>query len=279
MERVQKGLALLVVSVCASGCGPILSTMTPAQVTPHRSFRATAGAGTTIPVGQILDTIDTVTSLSNRVSNGETLTAAEQNTLTEQAVGLVISPPTFSYEFQLRYGFLRRWDAGLRLVGSNVRADARYQFLDSDDGAPLDLSVGIGLAAGFTSLSLGSIAESVIKIDDYRVLTFDLPILAGWSGRFGHFWFGPKLVVTATSTGMSVGVSSTETRVLDVSGTSVHYGGQIGGAIGYRWVWLAFELSMYGMSGSANVTYPGGAFTPSFGGLVVAPSFALMLQI
>ncbi len=83
----------------------------------------------------------------------------------------------------------------------------------------------------------------------------------------------------ATSTGMSVGVSSTETRVLDVSGTSVHYGGQIGGAIGYRWVWLAFELSMYGMSGSANVTYPGGAFTPSFGGLVVAPSFALMLQI
>ena len=277
--RPLRALSPLAALAFIAGCGPILSTMTPAQVTPHRSFRATAGAGTTIPVGQIVDAIDTATTLATRVANHETLTAQEQNTLTEQAVGLVISPPTFSYELQVRYGFLRRWDAGLRLVGPNVRLDARYQFLSTENGAPLDMSVGAGLALGFTSLSLGSVLDSVIKVDDYRVFTFDVPLLAGWSGRFGHFWFGPKLVVTSTGTGMSVGVSSTETRVLDVSGTPVHYGGLVGGAVGYRWVWLAFELSVYGMRGGASVTWPGGSVSPSFSGVVVAPSFAFMLQI
>lgn len=276
---LHRSLLPLAALTLVAGCGPILSTMTPAQVTPHRSFRATAGAGTTIPVGQIVDAIDTATTLATRVANHETLSAQDQNTLTEQAVGLVISPPTFSYELQVRYGFLPRWDAGLRLVGPNVRLDARYQLLSSEQGAPLDLSVGAGLALGFTSLSLGSVLDSVIKVDDYRVFTFDVPLLAGWSGRFGHLWFGPKLVVTSTGTGMSVGVSSTETRVLDVSGTTVHYGGLVGGAFGYRWVWLAFELSVYGMSGGASVAWPGGSVSPSFSGVVVAPSFAFMLQI
>lgn len=262
-----------------AGCGPILSTMTPAQVTPHRSVRVTAGAGTTVPVGQIVDAIDTVNGLATRVARHEALSAQEQNTLTEQAVALAISPPTFSYELQARYGFLDRWDAGLRLVGPNVRLDARFQILSTERSAPIDLSVGAGFAFGFTSVSLGSVVDSVIHVDDYRVLTFDVPLLAGWSGRFGHFWFGPKLVVTSTGTGMSVGVSSTETRVLDVSGTTVHYGGLVGGAVGYRWVWLAFELSVYGMRGGASVTWPGGSVSPSFSGVVVAPSFAFMLQI
>lgn len=270
---------LVAFALFAAGCGPMLSTMTPAQVTPHRSVRASAGAGVTVPVGQLVDALDTVTTLATRVSNGQSLTAAEQDTLASQAVGLVFSPPSFSYEFQARYGFLPRWDAGLRLVGANVRADARFQVLDTQRGAPLDLSVGAGLSLGFTGLSLGSVVGSVIAIDDYRLFTVDVPVLAGWSGRFGHVWFGPKVVLGLHSTGMSVRVASAETRVLDVSGTTFHYGAQLGGAVGYRWIWLAAELSILGMNGSAAITWPGGTYAPTFGGVVVAPSFGVLLQI
>lgn len=272
-------LCLASAAALALGCGPILSTMTPAQVTPHHSVRAAGGFGASVPAGQIVDAIDTVVTLAGRVSRNEALTPAEQNTLASQAVGLVFSPPTLSYEFQARYGFLPRWDAGLRLVGSNVRADARFQVLSTERGAPLDLSVGAGLGLGLTGLSLGSVVESVISVDDYRVFTVDVPVLAGWSGRFGHLWFGPKVVAGFHGTGMSVRVSSAETRVLDVSGTTFHYGALVGGAVGYRWVWVAFELSVLGMNGSASITFPGGSYAPTFGGVVVAPSFALLIQI
>jgi hypothetical protein len=277
VNRHPYRLALMAALVL--GCGPILSTMTPAQVTPHRSVRAAAGAGVGVPVGQIIEAIDTVTTLAGRVSRGENLSAADQNALTSQAAGLVFSPPTFSYEFQARYGFHPRWDAGLRLVGSNVRADARYQLLSTERGDALDLSVGAGLGLGLTGLSLGGVFDSVITIDDYRVFTVDVPVLAGWSGRFGHFWFGPKVVAGFHATGMSVRVSSSELRVLDVSGTTFHYGAVVGGAVGYRWVWVAFELSVLGMNGNANITWPGGSFAPTFGGVVFAPSFAVLLQI
>ncbi|MFO0608356.1 MAG: hypothetical protein U0324_34640 [Polyangiales bacterium] len=269
----------LALALPLAGCGPMLSTMTPAQVTPHRSVRAAAGMGIGLPVGQIIDAIDTATTLAERVSNNQPLTADEQNTLTAQAVGLVISPPTYNYELQARYGFYPRWDAGLRLVGSNVRLDGRFLVLDAAHGAPLDLSVGLGLGLGLSGISLGSVLGSVISVDDYRVFAVDVPVLAGWSGRFGHFWFGAKVVAAFQHTGMSVRVSSSELRVLDVSGSTVHYGGVVGGAVGYRWVWVAAELSVLGMSGGADITWPGGRFAPSFGGVVFAPSFAVLVQI
>ncbi len=272
-------LGALVGITALGGCGPMLSTMTPAQVTPHRSFRGAAGVGVGIPVGPIIDAVDSVVTLSTRVANNQSLSTAEQNQLLERSVALLMAPPSYSQEFQLRYGVWDRFDIGLRWVGPNVRLDGRYEVLRTTQRTPFSLSVGLGLGLGVTGLSLGDIVSQVIDIDDYTLFTVDVPVLAGWSGRFGHFWFGPKVQVGLASTGMSVRFSSTDLRVLDVSGTTVHYGGVFGGAVGYRWVWVAAELSLLGLSGSASITLPGASFNPRFGGLVIAPSVAVLIQI
>lgn len=266
-------------ALCVTGCGPMLSTMTPAAVTPRGSFRGAGGFGAEIATGPVLDAIDSVETLATRVANNQSLTSAEQTQLTERSAALVIAPPSFSSEFQLRYGVYDRIDVGLRWVGSNFRLDARYQFLSSEQGAPFDLSAGLGLGIGVTGLSLPSPIDDVIDLDDYLLFTADVPVLAGWSGRFGHFWFGPKVVFGRAGTAMSIRFSSTDLRVFDLSGTTFYYGAQIGGAVGYRWFWVAAELSILGLSGSASMTLPGMSYSPSFGGVAIAPSVALLLQI
>ena len=51
-------------ALCVTGCGPMLSTMTPAAVTPRGSFRGAGGFGAEIATGPVLDAIDSVETLA-----------------------------------------------------------------------------------------------------------------------------------------------------------------------------------------------------------------------
>lgn len=268
-------------AVSGIGCAPVLSTFTPAAVTPGPlHFRGSLGVGASVPIGSLSNLADTLEASNRQVQGGGRLSQADTERLYNAVAGVILAPPGASPEAQARAGLGRGFDVGIRTTFGDFRVDGRYQILRAEAGAPLDLSVGLGLSWGGFSYPVSSVSD-VLDIQDYRRLAAEVPVLAGWSGRFGAFWFGPKLLANSYRTSITVRVGGDETRALALDGASLYVGGQVGGMIGYRWIFLAAELTVMGMTGGAQVNVGNGAFqsNPTYGGVVVAPTVGLVLQI
>ncbi len=262
-----------------SACAPVLSTLQPAAVTPQGDFRVAGGMGVSVPVGPLLEVIESGNSLSSRVKDNESLSEDEVKELWDAGVGLTLSPPSVASEAQVRYGFMPGWDAGLRMSPGAFRLDGRYQFMRSDQGSFLDGSVGAGISFYSLKLQPSEKAEKVIAIDDFKRTEVDVPLLFGWSGKLGHFWVGPKLMFMRYTTGMTLNLANDEQRAADVTGSGVIYALQVGGAVGYGFIWLAAEITVAGMSNHATITTPAEELSADFGGLILYPAVALLVEI
>lgn len=277
MSRLLFGVGIAVLS---AACAPALSTLTPAPVAPHKHFRGAMGLGVSIPTGPLGDLFDRAEDLSDAVDEGRDLTDEEVGDLFESTTGLLLNLPSIVYEVQGRYGIAKRVDLGLRLaLPGAIRIDGRYQFI-LNPGRAFAASVGLGLTYYSLEIPVPPPIDEVIEVDDFTRFEVDIPVLLGWSGEIGHFWFGPKLVLATYGTQMTAHLGS-DVELATVSGSSFYYGLQIGGAIGYKYVWLAFELTIAGMSGSADIDLDvlGVSLHPTFRGAVFYPALGLIVQI
>ncbi len=284
MMRARGGVALTLVALAlggAQGCAPVLSTFTPAAVTPGPlHFRGALGVGATVPVGQLSELVDAVDASGRQVAAGGSLSQAEREQLYNSAVGIVLAPPGVSPEAHARLGLGHGFDVGVRTTAADFRVDGRYQILRAERRAPFDLSVGLGLSWGGFAFPISSVGD-ILDVQDYRRLAVEVPVLMGWSGRLGAFWFGPKFLANSYRASVSVRVGNDSYEAMALNGASVYAGAQVGGMIGYRWIFLAAELTVMGMSGGAQINVGNGAFQsrPSYGGLVVAPTVGVVLQL
>ncbi|MCK6535647.1 MAG: hypothetical protein L6Q84_21970 [Polyangiaceae bacterium] len=262
-----------------SGCAPALSTFVPAETTPEGHVRATGGLGLNVPAGQIDDAYEVAEALADRAET-QALTADEKDQLIIKTAGVMLNPPSATWEVQGRYGIHRRADVGLRHASGALRGDGRFTFLKPSAEGDLAGSVGVGLAYYTFEIPVPPPMDSVIEIDDFRRYELDVPLLFGWSWEMAHVWFGPKLLISRYSTGMSARFVD-EVRVVDVSGTNLYYGGQVGAAVGYKKVWLGLELTVAGLSGAAKIDVPaaGRSIDAKFGGLVVYPTIGVLVQL
>ncbi len=246
---------------------------------PHKHFRGAMALGVSIPTGAIGEAFDIAEDLVG-VAEGRELTDDEVGDLFESTTKVLLNLPSVAYELQGRYGLADRLDLGLRLaLPGAIRLDGRYQIIRLQDSSFAG-SVGLGLTYYSFEIPVPYPIDQVIEIDDFTRFELDVPVLFGWSGEIGHFWFGPKLVFASFSTAMSADLFGAQLELASVSGTSFYYGLQVGGAIGYKYVWFAAELTIAGVSGSADVEVPALGFTrsPSFGGAVIYPAFGLLVQ-
>ena len=262
-----------------SGCAPALSTFVPAETTPEGHVRATGGLGLNVPAGQIDDAYEVAEALADRAET-QALTADEKDQLIIKTAGVMLNPPSATWEVQGRYGIHRRADVGLRYASGALRGDGRFTFLKPSAEGDLAGSVGVGLAYYTFEIPVPPPMDSVIEIDDFRRYELDVPLLFGWSWEMAHVWFGPKLLISRYSTGMSARFVD-EVRVVDVSGTNLYSGGQVGAAVGYKKVWLGLELTVAGLSGAAKIDVPaaGRSIDAKFGGLVVYPTIGVLVQL
>jgi hypothetical protein len=286
MPRTQRAavlVGLLAGAFIATGCSTVLSTMQPAQTTPGRHVRGGLGMGINIPVGQIADTLDAAQSIAEGASSSGSIAEDDVDEFLSGVVGLALNPPAVAGEFQARYGFHDRFDAGLRVAtGGNIRLDGRVRFLDPRTPEGLYGSAGVGFSYASASFPIPSQIEEFIEVDDLSRIELDLPVLLGWSNEIYHVWFGPKLVVSFVSTGLTFRqegpLDSTPERI-DVGATNFMYVGQVGAAIGYKHVWIAFELTIGGIAGSAEITRNTSTiYDPSYSGLIIYPALGLMFQ-
>lgn len=266
----------------AGGCAPALSTLTPAPVTPKKHVRGNMALGVSIPTGGIGDAFDTAESIAETVIDGNEITDEQVADLFEATSKVLVNLPSVVYELQGRYGATEWLDVGLRLaLPGAFRLDGRYQFLrELSPTSTFAGSVGLGLTYYSLAIPVPSPIDEVIEIDDFTRFEVDIPVLFGWSGEIAHFWFGPKIVLSSYSVAMRAKlVDSVELG--SISGTGFHYGFQIGGAVGYKYAWLMFELTIAGLSGSEDLDVDVLDIhrTVHIGGAVFYPAVGILFQI
>jgi hypothetical protein len=98
--------ASLVLLSMGTGCAPSLSTFETARVPPKGHFAVAAGFEGSLPVGSILDAIDTGKDLGKKVENGQTLTSDEKWRVFDAGMQLLLSRlrwATTSWWFMCRW--------------------------------------------------------------------------------------------------------------------------------------------------------------------------------
>jgi hypothetical protein len=270
--------AALVLWCTLGGCAPSLATLQPAEVGPKGRLTVAAGVEVGLPTGSLVDVVNTGQTLSERCGNqGCQLTDDQKRQIFDAGVNLASSPPSIGHHFALNYTLADRTELGLRWAGDTWRVGGRYQFLRHDDG-PFDLVVGLGIARGTTSIPLGDVLP-VLSIDDFTRWTFDLPVLIGTSRSWFRAWGGVKLAYSRFNTRMHMDLGAQDVTDASFDGTALYVLGQGGLAVGYRWIFLAVELTMGQLNGSADASIPrlmGATRGTDISGFVVYPAFAVL---
>ena len=274
-DRLRHSLLWLVL---LPSCAPSLSTFQTAAVPPKGHFAVAAGFEGSLPVGTLLDAVDTGKDLGGKVERGETLTTDEKWRMFDAGMQLLLSPPSAGYHLSAAYVPVERWEVSLRYAGSALRLGTRYQLLDRATG-PFDMSAGIGVSRFTYALPISDYIP-VLKIDDFTRWQIDVPVLIGMQNRFFRFWAGPRFVATFFDTAMRLDLGAADVVLASMSGNAYYLGGQSGIGLGYRWIFLAFELTVTEMVGHAQVNAPAITDAPSrdlaLSGLVIYPSIGLM---
>jgi hypothetical protein len=269
--------SLLLFSVLTS-CAPSLSTFQTARVPPKGHYAVAAGFEGSIPVGTLLDAIDTGKDLGGKIQHGQTLTSEEKWRVFDAGMQLLLSPPSVGYHLIVAYVPVEKLEVSLRYAGSALRLGTRYQLLGSETG-PFDMSAGIGVSRFTYALPISDYIP-VLKMDDFTRWQIDVPLLMGMQNRFFRFWAGPRFVATFFDTRLTLDLQVEDKVLASMSGNAYYVGGQSGIGVGYRWIFLAFELTVTEMMGHAQVSAPLITDMPSrtldLNGLVIYPSIGLM---
>ena len=259
--------------------------MQPAHVAPKGHVQATVGLEVSAPTGTITRIIDTGKTLSEIARTQMDLTPAQRQQVFEAGVNVVVIPPSLGYHFAVAYTIVDHLELGLRYAGGGWRLGARYQILDHRDG-PLDLTVGAGVARAAFEIPLSSYIP-ILEVDDFTRVTVDVaPLQIGTSRSWYRVWAGPKFLYSRFNTTLRLSIPGMSTAdVASFGGSTIYYGGQGGIALGYRNVFVAFELTLAQVSGTGHVRT---ASPPSGGGpepiasaanldaFVVYPTFGLL---
>jgi hypothetical protein len=264
--------------ILAEGCAPSLATMQPAHVAPKGHFEATAALELGIPTGAIVRTIDAGKALSDAAARGS-LTGDQERRVFEAGVNVLASPPSAGPHLALAYTAAERLEVSVRYAGEGWRAGTRYQILRHQE-APLDLTVGIGLARSAFSIPLVNFIP-ILEVDDFTRWTVDVPILVGTSRSWFRGWMGPKFLWSRFGTALRLSIPRGNTEQASFEGHVTYVGGQGGLAVGYRYLFLGVELTLAEAFGSFSVTATSvPAVRPvDFTGFVVYPAFGLMGEI
>lgn len=266
-----RGLALA--SIC--GCAPSLAGLRPAEVAPRGHVQAVAGVEVGIPTGTVASIVDASRDLA-RAAATRRLTDAEKLQLFEAAASFVSSPPSIGPHLSAAYSVRDEVEVNVQYAGGAWRLGGRFQAVERKTG-PFDLVAGLGVSHSGQIVSLGDVLP-VVHVDGVQRWTVDLPVLFGTARDWLRVWGGPKLVYTHVSAGIGLDLVNAERATASFTARGLYWGGQGGLALGYRALFIGFELTLLRLVGSADVSTPVTAQRTNLdiSGWVVTPAFALM---
>lgn len=272
-------VATIATTALLAACSPALTTMEPARLVPAHRLQVTAGLSATNPSGDLRTAFDAASAM--HVSN-DGLTADQVTTLMNGAAAVVVAPPSIGAEVSATYGISRRFAVGLRTTGNTVRGNVRVQLLRIAPG--FYGALGVGATVYLYGFPIQQFSDQV-SLTRFERQEIDVPLLFGWSGRYGHIWFGPKVVLSRYEGSVDAcvqtnGSACQTTASVAVSGTAAYFGGQLGAAIGYGRYWFAAELTAMHVNTNAHVdlSMSGMNASVTFGaqGLTLTPGIAFL---
>ncbi|WP_437309539.1 hypothetical protein [Sorangium sp. So ce388] len=274
-------LAFALLSFWACGCAPALSTFQPAHVADKGHVQAELGLDVSVPTGAIASVVDAGVVLAN-IAESRELTEGERLTLFEAGGALALNPPSVTPHIGVGYTALDRWELNLRYTGSALRLGTRYQLLKRDKHG-VDLTAGAGVGRYVIDLPVGSIL-GLVELEDFTRWQIDLPIQIGTAGTWYRVWGGPRLMFTTFDTALVVDLPAFtgypgERELASFSGTGLYVGGQAGVALGYKHVFLGFELTLAEIFSSGELAVLGErAVAVDLDSFIIYPSIGLMLE-
>jgi hypothetical protein len=140
--------------------------------------------------------------------------------------------------------------------------------------------VGVGVSRQARDFPIVDIID-VIDLQGYRRWTLDLPLAIGRHGRYHRVWTGPKLAFMHHSAGLvlhtpSRGDVAAHDDVASTSGNASLWGGHAGAAVGYRSLFIAVELTIARLIGTAELNVFGRTTSADTSSWVISPGLALM---
>lgn len=257
------------------GCAPALSTMRPAHVAPKGHFQAELGMDISIPTGTIVDVVEAGDALVSAADNRD-LSEEERKEVFEAGVALAFNPPSVTQHIALAYTPLKNWDIALRYSISAIGLLSRYQILHSKKHG-VDFSAGFGVSRYVYEFPVSSVL-GILELEDYTRWQFEFPLQFGWSGSWYRAWGGPRVMLTTFGTSLKLSIPFVdETELASFSGTGVYLGGQIGAALGYKYVFFGVELTMVELLSSGHLNAFGNQLLDTeINSFLIYPSFGLM---
>jgi len=224
------------------GCSPSLSTMQPARLVPEGHLSLTTSADITATTGGIRDVLDEIEDMPNidRASPAQLALAADATTTA------LVQAPSVGYQLSASYGLSRHFEIGIRTSVSAVRGSVRWQFLREAPG--FYGALGLGVSTYLYGFPIESYTD-LVDVTDFSRHEIDLPLHLGFSSRAVHVWGGPKAMLSWYNAGFSVCADERNDRcvaeaLIDMDGTALYFGGQLGFAVGYGQLWFAAELTV-----------------------------------
>lgn len=277
----MRSRALLLLSLLgATGCAPALSTFQPAHVPKKHHVQAEIGSDFSIPTGSVGDIVDAAIDLADTAYERE-LTEEEKLRIVDAAAALGIHAPSPVPHIGVAFAPFDRFEVGLRYSGSAFRLGVRGQFLEKSKHG-VDMSAGLGVARFTYSFPVSDVL-GILKLEDFERWQFDLPILFGTRGDYYRVWGGPKAMFTTYKTAMILdipeipGVQAYNTEVASFDGTAFYLGAQGGAAVGYKYIFIGFELSLAYLSAASQYEVLNKPVRDvNLSTLIIAPGFALM---
>ncbi|HEY0706471.1 MAG TPA: hypothetical protein VGG33_06735, partial [Polyangia bacterium] len=264
--------------LAVSGCASALSSFQPAHVGPKGQVRAEVGSDVAIPTATIASSLDAAKTLASAARTRE-LSEAEKTELFKAGLNLALNAPSLVNHVGITYNPADQWEVGLRYAGSAWRLGGRRQLLtQTTDGT--DLSVGVGVSRATYEFPISDIID-VVRLNDFERWNIDVPITAGWQGPAHRIWLGPRLAYMHHSASMTIQVPGDPTGVAedDVAsseGDGFFVGALAGAAVGYRWLFVAAELSIVRLLGDAELNVFGRTTSADTSSWIITPGLALM---
>jgi hypothetical protein len=259
-----------------------LSSFTPAHVAPRGHVQAELGFDVSVPTGTISDVIDAGESLSE-VAQERELSDEEQERLFRAGAALALNPPSATPHLGVAYTALDHLEIGGRYSIGALRLGARYQLLEQERHS-VDLSAGLGAARYVYEFPVSD-QLPLLELHDFTRWQIDLPLLVGKHGTWYRVWAGPRFLVTFYGTELTFeqpaisGGTGDESVLASVDGTATYLGGQVGAALGYKHVFLGFELTCAKFWTNANLKLADTERELALDSVIIYPGFALMAEL
>ena len=247
-----------------SGCATTLSSHQTARPVEPGHVEFNVATGFYAPVGAavyaVAQGVEAATDITQDAASGEDVEVSPelQQRLLTAGIALAVMPPSPVQEITLRTGILQNWDVGLRYSVNALRLDTKYRVYQWDQGPEVpeefrqraDISLGLaGSRYLFSNLLFDAL--DFVQMNDFSRWDLEVPVYLSY--EWGYIWrvyASPKYHYSRTS--FDATLVNTSAQAGNISGldlslpseVSVHFfGATVGAMVGYRYVWVALELT------------------------------------